>query len=311
MGTITQTDFGYTGQRNNAGIGWMDYNARYYSPSLNHWVQPDTIIPNPGNPQDYNRYSYVRNNPIKYTDPSGHAACVDSECALGFNESSNQYTFRAGFENVVKSIANDWEDSNVNDVETMAFIADRAVELFNGNMQQTYATLTKAFMGGDGVSGLLAARNAEDQEPWAKFGDEGFHKDFAEGGNQVLHSWQYINIYGNILPGGYNPAGFDAAGQIGNVWHEWSESIYGRIHNSGSRVFGYKPKTFPDGNWKDFVLSEAAMDIGSSIASGENSIYELGNLIRTGFGESGGSNGRLQAYRLKWGPLVVKKDDYR
>jgi hypothetical protein len=30
------------------------------------------LVPNPYNPQDLNRYSYVRNNPLRYTDPSGH-----------------------------------------------------------------------------------------------------------------------------------------------------------------------------------------------------------------------------------------------
>ena len=29
-------------------------------------------MPDPGNPQDLNRYSYVRNNPLFYVDPSGH-----------------------------------------------------------------------------------------------------------------------------------------------------------------------------------------------------------------------------------------------
>ena len=42
------------------------------SPYINHFTQPDTIIPNPYNPQDWNRYAYARNNPLKYTDPSGH-----------------------------------------------------------------------------------------------------------------------------------------------------------------------------------------------------------------------------------------------
>ena len=42
------------------------------SPYLNRWIQPDTIVPQPGNPQDLNRFSYTRNNPLKYTDPTGH-----------------------------------------------------------------------------------------------------------------------------------------------------------------------------------------------------------------------------------------------
>jgi len=43
------------------------------------FVQPDTLIPEPYNPQSYNRYSYTQNNPIRYTDPTGHAAYSESE----------------------------------------------------------------------------------------------------------------------------------------------------------------------------------------------------------------------------------------
>jgi len=68
------TDYGFTGQMLD-DTGWMYYNARYYDPYLNRWTQPDTIIPEPGNPQDLNRYSYVRNNPLRHTDSSGH--CID------------------------------------------------------------------------------------------------------------------------------------------------------------------------------------------------------------------------------------------
>ncbi len=44
-------------------------------PALGRFAQADTIIPQPGNPLDWDRYSYVRNSPINYTDPSGHYAC--------------------------------------------------------------------------------------------------------------------------------------------------------------------------------------------------------------------------------------------
>jgi len=35
--------------------------------------QPDSIIPNPGSPGDYNRYAYARYNPVRYQDPTGHS----------------------------------------------------------------------------------------------------------------------------------------------------------------------------------------------------------------------------------------------
>jgi hypothetical protein len=49
------------------------------SPYINHFIQPDTIIPNPADPQSWNRYSYGLNNPVRYTDPSGHSP-IDGPC---------------------------------------------------------------------------------------------------------------------------------------------------------------------------------------------------------------------------------------
>jgi uncharacterized protein RhaS with RHS repeats len=46
--------------------------SAYYDPELGRFIQPDTVIPDLSNPQSYNRYSYVLNNPLRYTDPSGH-----------------------------------------------------------------------------------------------------------------------------------------------------------------------------------------------------------------------------------------------
>jgi hypothetical protein len=42
------------------------------SPYINRFLQPDSIIPDLSNPQSWNRFSYVQNNPIGYNDPTGH-----------------------------------------------------------------------------------------------------------------------------------------------------------------------------------------------------------------------------------------------
>ena len=72
-----KTDIGYTGQREDVSINAMFYRARFYAPSLGRFLSADTIVPQAGNPQSLNRYSYVHNNPVRYTDPSGH--CTPSE----------------------------------------------------------------------------------------------------------------------------------------------------------------------------------------------------------------------------------------
>jgi len=62
----------FTGQVKDDETGLYYYNARYYDPELGRFVQADTVISDLSNPQTYNRYSYVQNNPLKYTDSTGH-----------------------------------------------------------------------------------------------------------------------------------------------------------------------------------------------------------------------------------------------
>jgi RHS repeat-associated protein len=67
------TKYRYTGQYDyQSEIGLYFYGARWYDSSLGRFAQADTVVPDLYNPLDYDRYSYARNNPIKYNDPSGH-----------------------------------------------------------------------------------------------------------------------------------------------------------------------------------------------------------------------------------------------
>ena len=63
----TPTTFRFTGQREEVGLGSLYfYNARFYSPYLNRWIQPDTIVPDPANPQSLNRYSYTISHRLRF-----------------------------------------------------------------------------------------------------------------------------------------------------------------------------------------------------------------------------------------------------
>ena len=46
-------------------------NGRLYDPLLHRFLMPDNYIQDPYNTQNFNRYGYVLNNPLRYTDPSG------------------------------------------------------------------------------------------------------------------------------------------------------------------------------------------------------------------------------------------------
>ncbi len=59
---------------------------RWNSPYINHFLSPDSIIPDRTNPQSWNRYSYVNNNPVRYTDPTGHMSVAESGGTRGCSD---------------------------------------------------------------------------------------------------------------------------------------------------------------------------------------------------------------------------------
>ncbi|MGH9391848.1 MAG: RHS repeat-associated core domain-containing protein, partial [Vicinamibacteria bacterium] len=62
----------FTGQERDKESGLSYYGARYYDPSIGRFLSPDSLVPDPFDSQAFNRYSYVRNNPLNRIDPSGN-----------------------------------------------------------------------------------------------------------------------------------------------------------------------------------------------------------------------------------------------
>ncbi len=108
----------------------MYYNARWYDPSLGHFAQADALVP--GGVQGYDRYAYVNNDPVRYTDPTGHSVdgCVGSGCKFVVADAITRQYKNVKIESVVK-----WN------------LAD---------LDEIYAGLSK-IMGKDGFNGSLKA----------------------------------------------------------------------------------------------------------------------------------------------------------
>jgi RHS repeat-associated protein len=77
------TDRDFTGQNQDLTPGstgdLYDFLYREYHPTQGRWVSPDPAglnAANPANPQSWNRYAYVMNNPLGYTDPLGLDYCA-------------------------------------------------------------------------------------------------------------------------------------------------------------------------------------------------------------------------------------------
>jgi RHS repeat-associated protein len=72
------TTRGFTGQEEMPSVCLVNYNARIYDPALGKFMTPDDMIPDAYRGQDYNRYTYVGDNPLSYDDPTGHYANTNS-----------------------------------------------------------------------------------------------------------------------------------------------------------------------------------------------------------------------------------------
>lgn len=64
-------DRGYTGHEQLDDSGLIHMNGRIYDPELGRFLSPDPYVQTPDSSQNFNRYSYVLNNPLNKTDPTG------------------------------------------------------------------------------------------------------------------------------------------------------------------------------------------------------------------------------------------------
>jgi RHS repeat-associated protein len=63
----------FTGKERDQETGLDNFGKRYYGSALGRFITPDPLLNSgqPWNPQSWNRYAYVENNPLRYTDPTG------------------------------------------------------------------------------------------------------------------------------------------------------------------------------------------------------------------------------------------------
>ncbi len=73
----------FTGQELDPETKLYNFNARQYHADLGRFISPDSIVPSPGDPQTLNRYSYCRNNPQLFVDPTGHLFGIDDLIIAG------------------------------------------------------------------------------------------------------------------------------------------------------------------------------------------------------------------------------------
>ncbi|MCG8314750.1 MAG: FG-GAP-like repeat-containing protein [Pseudomonadales bacterium] len=82
------TELGYGGHQQEDYVGLVHMGGRIYDPALGRFLSPDIVVQSPHLSQNYNRYSYVLNNPLSLADPTGYeylefGFCM-GDCERGF-----------------------------------------------------------------------------------------------------------------------------------------------------------------------------------------------------------------------------------
>jgi RHS repeat-associated protein len=77
------TRSGFTGHQHDNDLGLVDMGGRIYDPLAGRFMSPDPIMQAPYWSQGQNRYSYVFNDPINFTDPSGFEAAAGGAGLMG------------------------------------------------------------------------------------------------------------------------------------------------------------------------------------------------------------------------------------
>ncbi|EIW89892.1 YD repeat-containing protein [Alishewanella agri BL06] len=79
VGTTPFTSRGFTDHEHLDGAQLIHMNGRVYDYNLGRFYSVDPVIQAPGNSQSLNPYSYIMNNPLAGTDPTGYTAeCVEN-----------------------------------------------------------------------------------------------------------------------------------------------------------------------------------------------------------------------------------------
>jgi RHS repeat-associated protein len=144
----TTDDKGYTGAEQITSLELVHLNGRVYDPLIARFLSGDPHVTDPKNGQNYNRYSYVLNNPMNMTDPTG------------FDDAPN---FASAWTAVINGTS--WADEGaLGSPASLASPAGALANLFSGpgiyQITDQYGASATVSVGSDGTYSTLASTPA-------------------------------------------------------------------------------------------------------------------------------------------------------
>jgi RHS repeat-associated protein len=188
-------DYKFTGKERDSESGLDNFEARYLGSSLGRFMSPDPMGGDTKDPQSLNRYAYVRNNPLKLTDPTGlnfNLACSGPDTA----------TCQGGLQGTTTTTTT--TDANGNQTTTSSFTATEISNDKNGNLVDQNGNQYSGTFDGTNVSFTQNGSTQSSTGVWKEGSDptsgitgggaldDSFHFTFAQhGAGQKLNAFGY------------------------------------------------------------------------------------------------------------------------
>jgi hypothetical protein len=223
-------------------------------------------VPQPGDPQSLNRFSYGLNNPVKYRDSSGHIPCYGDErgeCSWAGTDRQPQGDSgrRRDISNYAHFVANSARAGATTDLEALASLTDFAA-MFGTNAQTFADDVSYAIVGVGGAGTVVnAALTTPPGFQRPPFRDTGFNRNYQDSDNQPYHFWSYVNTTAQTPVRG---AGLSL---IANVFHEGYDPAEAFREPHGTTL-------------EDYVLTFKGMELGEGLGLGSVTPGQTGDWIR-------------------------------
>jgi len=243
--------FKFTGKERDSESTLDNFGARYDSSSLGRFMGPDPLGGHRVDPQTLNKYSYVRNNPLNLTDPTG----------LDFNltcSGPDTATCEGGLQGTTTT------NTDANGNQTSTFTATVISNDKNGNLVDQSGNQYNATVSGAGVSFSQAGSNQPGSMGVFINNSNATTIQGTGGLSGFAFNFTYSNWAGNVTAGGtfsYNGTFQQAESALENAgFHHYASDEYDIFHPSG-----------PSGHAVDF---RSAGDVGTGAGAGHFTVDE-------------------------------------
>jgi RHS repeat-associated protein len=232
------THHGFTGHEHLAEVGLIHMNGRIFDPLIGRFMMADPVIGDALDSQAYNRYSYLKNNPLRDTDPSGY--CGFFSCIAKF------------FSHIVK--------------EVVKVVEKTVVNLVKHPEQLVVLAVVAAVTWGVGAAFEAAALEAA-----AGTSDGVFVGEFAGAGINIGGASASLTPLGQVVAAG---SGGFAGGLVGSGGDLKSALVSGATAAAFAEVgtltngHGAGPGYFGTAEHFENIAGHAAVGCVSSLASG-------------------------------------------